>query len=434
MISCLEVMIMITSADDLHSTPSRLYRTPNLTPGRPNAPLGSNMGSVSKNVSVKQRRKRSSLKRMHGIVDAAKSSNGLAKRWRYGLSQTYWFYISNASARIADCVTRSMSLSTFPLPILTSMGKLDFLRTSLSTTIFSLLTITTEDLEVVITPLLLKISMIRSGMITMVSVEPCHMMEFKLTSFSDSSVSEVRPEQAVTKAAYLLFYRRRSTSPLGPPYLQQLVTDHYFPTTDSEPAGEDQRPDGSASHNGSSSNSLPAAVGAHHLPGLSAAGRGPASQVRSASKTLVSADYDSDEGISMAVDDEEDNDLPSYDKFGPVDRKLSAYSNAEPGWGWGSVTLGGGAAELGSDNEMEDGDTLNGGASDVPAVGSEDGGTPLRDRMADFGDESRMHSYEPTTPESDGGAVKYVEHVTGVEVDDSDGEVTEVRVDDEEGV
>jgi len=243
----------------------------------------------------------------------------------------------------------------------------------------------------------------------------------------------VQPEQAVSRAAYLLFYRRRSSSPLGPEYLQQLVTEHYATSTSSDPeqpAGEDQRPDGSASRNGSSSDSLPAAaVGALHLPGSPSAGRGLASPARSTSRVaLVSTNYDSDEGISLEMDDVEP---PSYDvpMFASVNRGLSDF-NAQPRWGWEGVTLG---AAAGSDNEMEDSETLNGGISDLPPLGSGGGGTPLRERMADFGDESMVNSYGPPTPDSDVGGYKHVEHVQGIEVDDSDGEVAEVRLDDEDG-
>ncbi|KAG8624387.1 hypothetical protein KVT40_007454 [Elsinoe batatas] len=43
--------------------------------------------------------------------------------------------------------------------------------------------------------------------------------------FNDSMVSQTSPTSVVTTAAYLLFYRRRSDKPLGPPYLQALVTE-----------------------------------------------------------------------------------------------------------------------------------------------------------------------------------------------------------------
>ncbi|KAF2218914.1 hypothetical protein BDZ85DRAFT_253228 [Elsinoe ampelina] len=43
--------------------------------------------------------------------------------------------------------------------------------------------------------------------------------------FNDSMVSKTSPGSVVTTAAYLLFYRRRSDKPLGPPYLQALVTE-----------------------------------------------------------------------------------------------------------------------------------------------------------------------------------------------------------------
>lgn len=144
--------------------------------------------------------------------------------------------------------------------------------------------------------------------------------------------------------------------------------------------------------------------------------------------TLVSKNYDSDEGIHLEMDDA---DPPGYDAptFADINRRLSDF-NAQPSWSWGGIPGGGSA---GSDNEMGDSDTLNAGTSDLPALGSYGGGTPLNERMADFGDESMLNSYGPPTPDSDIGGYKHVEHVHGIEVDDSDGEVAEVRLDDEEG-
>lgn len=41
---------------------------------------------------------------------------------------------------------------------------------------------------------------------------------------TDSFVSEQGTKAVISPSAYLLFYRRRSSTPLGPPYLQSLVT------------------------------------------------------------------------------------------------------------------------------------------------------------------------------------------------------------------
>ena len=71
------------------------------------------------------------------------------------------------------------------------------------------------------------------------------------------------PKVVVTSAAYLLFYRRRSSTPLGGPFFEQFIADANDITLGSQspsrpssrppsPSGEGKRLDGS-SHNGSSS-------------------------------------------------------------------------------------------------------------------------------------------------------------------------------------
>jgi ubiquitin carboxyl-terminal hydrolase 4/11 len=45
-----------------------------------------------------------------------------------------------------------------------------------------------------------------------------------LTNYADSSATEISENKAKSPAAYLLFYRRRSEKPLGPQYLQELVS------------------------------------------------------------------------------------------------------------------------------------------------------------------------------------------------------------------
>ncbi|KAH0556058.1 hypothetical protein GP486_006003, partial [Trichoglossum hirsutum] len=76
--------------------------------------------------------------------------------------------------------------------------------------------------------------------------------------YNDSSVSRKTPESAVTAAAYLLFYRRRSDRPLGGPMFEKIF-DQQNGEIESElssraesPAGDDLRL-GDSSRNGSSS-------------------------------------------------------------------------------------------------------------------------------------------------------------------------------------
>ncbi|KAF2400684.1 UCH-domain-containing protein [Trichodelitschia bisporula] len=57
----------------------------------------------------------------------------------------------------------------------------------------------------------------------------------KWYEYNDSHVSVKTPQGVITPAAYLLFYRRRSATPLGPDYLQELVaTARAPPSSDDE--------------------------------------------------------------------------------------------------------------------------------------------------------------------------------------------------------
>jgi len=149
---------------------------------------------------------------------------------------------------------------------------------------------------------------------------------------------------------------------------------------------------------------------------------------------MLLSGYESDEAIDMGMDNDVDAHSNAMESFGPGNLTRDAYNNVEPSWNWDNVPVGA-SARHSSDNEMADSDTLPGDASDAPAMGSE-GGASLRDRLEeDFGDESRLNSYGPPTPESDTGvAVRYLENVHTREHSDDDGEVAEVRLDEDEGV
>lgn len=143
-------------------------------------------------------------------------------------------------------------------------------------------------------------------------------------------VSQIpEPERkVVSPAAYLLFYRRRSATPLGPQYLRDLVTsarnasDNDASTaasSDDELAGEDSLggPQRSSRLLGSSSNGVKAgaavvgqgqvhgpaqAVGNHHLKAArdGAGSDATASDPNPSARPRTSTSYsDEDEGISM---------------------------------------------------------------------------------------------------------------------------------------
>ncbi|GKT73411.1 ubiquitin carboxyl-terminal hydrolase [Colletotrichum tofieldiae] len=75
-------------------------------------------------------------------------------------------------------------------------------------------------------------------------------------NYNDTSVSKTSPESVVTRAAYLLFYRRRSEGPLGGPRFKKIFEKFDKAGEDEEEddtdSGEDQRLVGGSSLTGSS--------------------------------------------------------------------------------------------------------------------------------------------------------------------------------------
>ncbi|KAF1995476.1 UCH-domain-containing protein [Amniculicola lignicola CBS 123094] len=211
----------------------------------------------------------------------------------------------------------------------------------------------------------------------------------KWYNYNDSSVSAVNnPEKVITSAAYLLFYRRRTATPLGPRYLQEIVNKVMDP--DSEGSTEDESvsraasPAGNgsrlvdSSRNGSSSASLAVAAGAQRAGGSTSAG----TLVRNAAAVEIVDEDEEMEGVEEPLpgyDDEgyggaEDDEMP----YPPVDinELYRPLYNNSPGWGWDDVTRG-------NTSIQHDGDD----ASDAPNLGSE-GDDDLAQRMReDFGDD-----------------------------------------------
>ncbi|KAF9875602.1 ubiquitin carboxyl-terminal hydrolase [Colletotrichum karsti] len=75
-------------------------------------------------------------------------------------------------------------------------------------------------------------------------------------NYNDTSVSKISPESVITRAAYLLFYRRRSDGPLGGPRFKEIFDKFDKGGEDDEEedtdSGEDQRLVGGSSLTGSS--------------------------------------------------------------------------------------------------------------------------------------------------------------------------------------
>ena len=194
----------------------------------------------------------------------------------------------------------------------------------------------------------------------------------------------------MSRQAYLLFYRRRTPSPLGPPSLQEIVrTAENENTRDSEAEDDEtdrSRPRESDSGNGQGLDGLSRngsssafTVGTGAAAGVAAL-RGGGSQPSRGShlKNGVAAENlsDDEDGLPPYAGNNYDNDDEGFhdadDMYGP----LQAWNNSndEPLWSFQSVTN--------MRNQQSDD-----AASDMPNLGS-DGGEQLQDRlMTDFGDD-----------------------------------------------
>lgn len=176
-----------------------------------------------------------------------------------------------------------------------------------------------------------------------------------LTTTTDSVVSKCSSgDRAVTRNAYLLFYRRRTPTPLGPKPLQELVLAAENDNTedpDSE-ADDDAR---SRSGNGkrldaSSRNGSSSAFGHGTAAGAQIRGGGSGPLATTLGPAAADDDLDDDEGF---VDAEEDT-------ANLVDNMYSGLQHFDydhPVWSFEGV--GGGLGGDGSD-----------GASDAPNLGS----------------------------------------------------------------
>jgi ubiquitin carboxyl-terminal hydrolase 4/11/15 len=185
----------------------------------------------------------------------------------------------------------------------------------------------------------------------------------------------------VSRAAYLLFYRRRSAGPLGPPKLQEIVNAWWSPGSETanesdeatsrtqSPAGNGLRLDGS-SRNGSSS-AFAAGAGAGALRGAGSGGAGNlASNGAEAETHDELPDYE-DEGYGAGDDD------------GPAQ-----YTSLNPSWGFNNLNTVEGSAH---DDVFADD-----ASSNIPNLAGDD----LKDRLlTDFGDElGDVGHHHPGTP------------------------------------
>lgn len=262
---------------------------------------------------------------------------------------------------------------------------------------------------------------------------------------ADSAVSRrTDPKVVVTSAAYLLFYRRRSTVPLGGPFFERLIAAADAENSESQPtsrapspAGEGKRLDDS-SRIGSSS-ALRGVEAAHQaggggsahgtgvptvrtgiddddpadaLPGYSAQDpRGTLDPRGLQEGTLESMEVDDDEGIGM------DEGLHYHGPF-----PYSSYRSEEPTWGFGSNGQAPSAPPASEEEDLFADDSST-------KVAKSSVSDSLENRMADFNDdEGTTDGPFSTPPRDDMSLLDIPPHM-----DEEDEPVAMITIDDEFG-
>ncbi|KAF2205264.1 cysteine proteinase [Delitschia confertaspora ATCC 74209] len=254
-------------------------------------------------------------------------------------------------------------------------------------------------------------------------------------NYNDHDVSLVKdPNRVITAAAYLLFYRRRSETPLGPPYLQKIVDNAWNRYSDEvadgqgfqnnlrnpsrSPAGNDLRL-GDSSRNGSSSAGTGAAVAPLRGGGsiselaesLAPRGAGVGSPIE--------GDDMMDETTTM--DSVDQDPPPPYDE-GYADDEVEemyqdtpAYSGENPVWDFSNIGAEG--------TKSDDDEVWDDAASNAVDMGSR-GGDDLQSRMIeDFGDDLEMRPGMSTPQDEDMPML-----VEDVGDEEEDGPVAEIRI------
>lgn len=218
---------------------------------------------------------------------------------------------------------------------------------------------------------------------------------------ADSSVSRQNPEGVVSTAAYLLFYRRRSSTPLGPAYLQELVLKARAADEASEDeSGEGRRlGDNSSASSRLLGSSSAGAVGAGaaitETPLQGANGGGPG---RGASQAAMPTnEVGDDEGVAMndeLYDDDDD------DGFNVNNINKSNNNNST------AITMFGQEATWGFEGLDDDDNTFVNTpadtASDRPDAGDSDAGDRMMDSDNDHGGGAQEYGATESQERADG--------------------------------
>jgi ubiquitin carboxyl-terminal hydrolase 4/11/15 len=207
--------------------------------------------------------------------------------------------------------------------------------------------------------------------------------------YNDSSVSRRSAEGVVSTAAYLLFYRRRSATPLGPAYLQELVLQARNPDEASEDeddddnSGEGQR----LGDHSSASSRLPGSSSDGAAGATAATAETPLQGVVDKAARSSTTATTGRRARKLQMDSLEDVDFPD-ERFGTHGSNNNitavALANQQATWGFGGL----GDDDTNDNEEEEDDDDENVGSVNTPAESDRpDVGSDAGDRDMDFDDD-----------------------------------------------
>ncbi|USW52083.1 Putative peptidase C19, ubiquitin-specific peptidase, DUSP domain, ubiquitin specific protease [Septoria linicola] len=158
--------------------------------------------------------------------------------------------------------------------------------------------------------------------------------------YNDSITSRIGSEDRLrSAAAYLLFYRRRSDKPLGPQYLQDIVSEYRNPSTSAE-EGDDEE-SGEAKLDG------PTLSGSGSSSGLAGVGAG----ARNSQKGSANGGIGAGAGHSLTTKTTETNNQPLLVTNG---------ENLRGDQNWSFASIGAEDALLENVNNVSDGDSVSG--------------------------------------------------------------------------
>ena len=247
----------------------------------------------------------------------------------------------------------------------------------------------------------------------------------------------------VTAAAYLLFYRRRSETHLGGPFLQQLFDKAAGADNGSQPTSRATSPSGEGKRlDDSSCNGLSSAlhgVGAAHQAGGGGSMDGtivstrtgvddelPAYSPIDPRSTIDPKDLHGEDTLESLENQEEDDEGIGEMSVIPGAFPLSPYGH-EPSWSFGNAgSQSRPSAPPASEGGGEDEEDLFNDAVSNKAVGSSSGDDDHRNRMADFTND------EGTTGDAFGTPVRDTTPVLDVQtgMEDIDEPTAEIMLED----